>query len=257
MDGHDPRAEVARAFRELWRCMQLLVEAQPSRSILPGGFVIPRLFHWHPPVWPVNRRSDLPSPLTTPIILTRPVVSWRQLEIIFQPARLTPLALHIAEILRRLARSCSEMPDNPGLGGLAGGNGRSAIYRVLGRLEAAGVITIEKEPNRRRVLVHDIGCRTDWGPARPGHAPFTRRARGTSAPPKKEVIRLGAAPRVWDPDDELAADVCQYIVSLGRHLTKDPTMCGAPVLRGKSWCAGHHALLTKPGRPLTERFITQ
>jgi hypothetical protein len=70
-----------------------------------------------------------------------------------------------------------EVYGNPTLADMTGGHGRNTMLRILSRLERANHIQLEKEPTRRRALVLDILRWTDWGPSRPGHAPYSRRTR--------------------------------------------------------------------------------
>lgn len=233
-----------------------LVQDRPASSPqrLPR---FPRLFHFLPPAWPVQRRPIRPA--RTPPVLTSPVIlSWRQQLLTFVVVPLSPLSLQVEQLLRRLARAGHALPDNPTMAEMTGGHGRNTMLRILARLERAGHIKIEKEPARRRVMVLDMMRWTGWGPSRPGHAPYSSRSReeyramaAREIPTPPIIIRLGRPDRIAFDDDYGLVETCQHIVADSPYRGAPPLFCNAPVLRGKSWCAGHHADLTRGGtRPV-------
>lgn len=213
----------------------------------------PRLFHFLPPAWPVQRRPGRPA--RTPPALTSPIIlSWRQQLLTFVSVPLSPLSLQVEQLLRRLARAGHALPDNPTMAEMTGGHGRNTMLRILARLERAGHIKIDKEPNRRRVLVLDMMRWTDWGPSRPGHAPYSSCSReeyramaARDIPTRPAVIRLGRPERIAYDDDFGLVETCQHIIADAPYRGALPVFCNAPVQRGKSWCAGHHAHLTRGG----------
>ena len=83
---------------------------------------------------------------------------------------ITPLMQRVERTLARHASAYSPMPNNPILGELAGGHGRSSAYRALRRLEKLGRIRVERKHGSRRVTVVATGQTTDWGNARKGHS---------------------------------------------------------------------------------------
>ena len=168
---------------------------------------------------------------------------------------ITPLMEAVEKIVIRVARAAHEMPNNPALGELAGGKGRNVVSRALQRLDRAGRLTIELANGKRRVVLAD-GAATGWGAFAIGvHKPYSKTPKGAApdAKPKRPDYKpVEAVPfryriepqRLAEFDD---ADTCQWpLWSDGAKaegvsdLDKLPTLfCGAPVKRGKSYCADH------------------
>ncbi len=153
---------------------------------------------------------------------------------------MTPLTDSVFSVLTRLARVGESCPSNAALGTLAGGYGRSTIQRALKRLVILGAITIEIVAKERRIGVLGIGT-TPWGAWRPNRPPPPR-----TRPRATPVVTLGAiglstAPirLVAPPPRQLdlsAPDECQWLDEQGTRWH----ICGAPVLRGRSWCDTHY-----------------
>lgn len=183
----------------------------------------------------------------------RSIGAYSQASFNFPAARISPLMQEVERIMRRLAAAGSEMPDNPTLGELASRRPRSSVLKALQKLERAGHILVERDKSLRRVLVVATGQRTGWGQYRRGHAPYSANPhlRGRPKVAPAPIIRLGRPPPIIEKWD--AIDVCQFIADDERSLGREPTVCGRAVLRGKSWCGEHHALLTRGGKPTSKK----
>lgn len=166
-----------------------------------------------------------------------------------RPKRLIwPLMQRIATILRRHAGNGSEMPNNPMLGRLLGLQHYSSAYRALKRMHAVGMLVLEIESHRRRVIFPD-GRATCWGITRPGHAPFSANPRGTTPKPKpirppRRNAYLPPPPVPYGPVIIVAAECCQWPAWSDDSRPTD-AVCGQPtVSRRISWCMEHHARAT-------------
>lgn len=245
--------------------MQLTASNRSLSVRSPGRPPVhPRLYHVFPPYWPVRKRQSRRIPAGQ-IYTPRQLFIPGQLAIIFPLQRRTPLTERVLSVIYRIARTGGGMPDNPSLGEMAGGHGRHVVYRVLTRLERAGLIYIEKEALRRRIYVVELDRWTGWGISRPGHAPF-------SATPRSIWLgrRAGMAPLEVEPEEQTSqfprlpslhdieiprVGTCQMIIEDAQSLGGEPKFCGLPVLRGKSWCPQHHAELTRPFRVCPEQCM--
>lgn len=194
----------------------------------------------------------------------------------------SPDARLIEHILRRLARCGQSMPNNPILGEMAGGRHRQSIVKALERLRRAGIIRIDVDRALalRRVTFPDDGTTTDWGDARPGHAPFSSRPRGSPSQPRprsaeSRPMAVRSAPDLPPSAGQSAgavtptptatpapaiaavfigpAPVCQWP---GWADGEQPSgrYCGQPSQPGRSWCTEHTYLAH--GRPLGPRHTS-
>lgn len=183
----------------------------------------------------------------------------------------------VARIVTRLASSKQPMPNNPILGDLADGRGRSSVLRALRRLVVANIITIERQGSERRCTVVASGHTTDWGEARPGHSPYLHRRPGDPAPekPARRERRpqsrplLQTLPGVGAPLPVSAADrasvaiaracLCQFPLwddgaRVGFYVA--PRFCSEPVstVQGRSYC-DFHDLVCYRARPAGRKML--
>jgi hypothetical protein len=158
----------------------------------------------------------------------------------------------LLQVLRQLARSSAEVPENPDLARRIGVL-RQTAARGVRQLEQGGLFVMEVRANSRRIVFPD-GTATDWGTFRKGHAPGTpRRSAPASEPPPAAMRSLPAPPRPAAAPLDLrrAAETCQF--PTWPHDAPPPRqnperhICGAPTVPGESWCAAHLAIVS-PGR---------
>lgn len=188
---------------------------------------------------------------------------------------ITATMAEVERIVTRLANACGEMPNNPILGELAGGRGRSSVLRALRRLEIAGIIRVEHNGNRRRVVVHALAKATAWGEARPGHSPYMHRAHGDTGPsrrpakvrapesrplpaqlPEPEVLKslrvLAVVPDVMTRDIICEPETCGFPLwgdgERPSRTIRAGMYCTAPVGPFGGLCAEHAALCYVPRR---------
>ncbi len=156
----------------------------------------------------------------------------------------------VLRLVTRLAGMSAEMPNNPSLGKLVGGRGRSCVLRALRRLEIACLVVVEHKGSRRRVIIMGTGKSTAWGEARPGHSPYLHRKRGEPAVAAEKAPRrantrplapqLPAGVRYAPPIVHSAADVCQWPMwKDGERPGAEPLFCGDACTGGTSFCVGH------------------
>ncbi len=153
----------------------------------------------------------------------------------------------VERIVTRLAHAHDTMPNNPILGELTGGRGRSAVLRALRRLETAQLILVERLGNRRRVHVIATGRVTDWGEARPGHSPYIHRPPGDTSPkvrvrkPRRPESRPMAA--ALPPKPILHALTLSLVSEEPRRRHREPEPCNFPL-----WGDGERpGRVTRPG----------
>lgn len=179
-------------------------------------------------------------------------------------AKLTTSMRDVLRVVTRLAGTGAAMPNNPILGDLAAGRGRSSVLRALRRLVRAKVITIERRGSKRRITIIETGKQTGWGDARPGHSPYIHRRPGEAA--VKLVPVRGPASRplpvqvAYQPPpavDPAAAQVrilaADFAASCQMPLWADgvspgssPRFCGLPSDGKHSFCIEHVALCFRP-----------
>lgn len=165
----------------------------------------------------------------------------------------------VSKIVARLASAKHPMPNNPILGNLAGGKSRSSALRALRRLVAANIITIERQGSHRRCTFIATGHVTDWGEARPGHAPYLHRRPGEPKLFFAKVRRPSsrslptALPGSGAPPAVTAADRCGVVLGPARtcqyplwadgqrvRLSCEPAVCAKPSRSASSYCDFHH-----------------
>lgn len=174
----------------------------------------------------------------------------------------------VARVVTRIANAADSMPNNPILGELAGGRGRSSVLRALRRLHKACVIRLETSGSRRRVHILATGAVTAWGEARPGHSPYARRPYGTPAAETRPRRARTETSRPLPPQlppisgvavvlvivDELAdlpkvkeLQTCQFPKWEDAERPRGKALfCGAPAMNRSDFCPACHALCYKP-----------
>ena len=179
---------------------------------------------------------------------------------------ITPSMQRVFDVVNRKASFSHPMPNNPILGELAGGHGRSTVLRALNRLSKAGIIKIERRERRRRVVIIATGQSTDWGEARLGHSPHihrhlgeplravrTARARAPSSRalkaqftpiPEPSMPEGAQFPQLWL---EIAAlPSCQFPEWRdGERPGKSPLFCNKSRSRTASYCLDHLGLCNR------------
>ena len=161
-----------------------------------------------------------------------------------QAAGVTPLMAQLERTLHRIAANGGELPNNPRLGERLG-HRRQPIQRALNRLRRNGRIQIERRGNQRRITVLSAGVRTDWGEARPGHAPYSSTPRGTSTTSvataeQVDVVEAGRPPAPAARSIPTGpTSSCQYPLWADGE-KPNGCYCSAPSVRGRSYCADHY-----------------
>lgn len=153
---------------------------------------------------------------------------------------MSPLLTEIERILRRLAIGKLPMPNNPILGQLAGGRGRSSAARAVDRLISIGRIVIETEEGKHRVVFPD-GQVSGWGISRKGHAPFCSNPKGTAPPPyKRKPNSMPMPPQVPKSSPIVvgpSSTCCWPLWGYGEK--PNHKYCELPSVKGFSWCLTH------------------
>lgn len=189
--------------------------------------------------------------------------SWRRLQtalpLTLPPKTVTPLMQKVMEIVRRTAFARLPMPTNIELGEMLG-RCRQSIAKAFDRLVALGRLRVDTRQGHRRVYVVSKRCITGWGEHRLGHAPFSKRPKGSEPPPAESLPppRYGRAegfgflgiPQLQDysyrrivmaPEPSCSpARECQFIVNTDTYSVQ---FCKAPSAAGKSWCAHHYGIV--------------
>ena len=158
----------------------------------------------------------------------------------------------LLQVLHQLARSGGEVPGNPDLAERIGVL-RQTVARGVRQLEAGRYFIMEVENTFRRFVFPD-GAMSGWGAFRKGHAPGPpRRTRSLPPPdaPSPPILLRGPPPPPIERLDLRAPDSCQFQTWSDEagppRGGAEPHTCGAPALRGESWCLVHLAVVS-PGR---------
>jgi hypothetical protein len=151
------------------------------------------------------------------------------------------------------------MPTNIELGAMLG-RCRQSVAKAFDRLVALGRLRVDAKHGYRRVYVVGKNWITAWGEHRLGHAPFSRRPKG-SVPDAAELTppqRLGrgdgfgflGVPQLQDysyrrivtaPEPTIGpARECQFISGEDSY---SPDFCKIKALPGKSWCSFHYEVV--------------
>ncbi|MGI4792676.1 MAG: GcrA family cell cycle regulator [Janthinobacterium lividum] len=178
-------------------------------------------------------------------------------------AVITPSMQEVLRFVTRLANMSAEMPNNPELGKLIGGRGRSCVLRALRRLEVAAVLVVEHKGSRRRVTIMGTARSTAWGEARPGHSPYLHRRRGEPAIARQKAPRRAntrpLAPQLppgvhyHPPLVHAAAATCQWPMwGDDERPGRVPLFCGNVCAEDLSFCAAHAGDVYKKRTPSTQ-----
>ena len=163
---------------------------------------------------------------------------------------------NVLRVVTRAANLGGAMPNNPLLGHMAGGHGRSSALRALRRLAVACIVHIEVQGSYRRVLIVQTNRWTDWGDAPPrtrplppppprrsrtGDLPETRAPESRPLPAARDSTRTAVGPIA-------PATTCQYpLWADGERPGESPLFCGDPSTY-RSLCGTHAELCYVPGK---------
>lgn len=168
----------------------------------------------------------------------------------------TPSMQEVLRIVTRIAVAGEPMPNNPTLGEICGGRGRSSALRALRRLQFCGYLSIERRDSKRRVVIVSTSQATGWGDARPGHSPYLHRRPGEPWAPRPRAARRPESrplrPQVSAPPPpspralaaaHAPANSCQMPTwADGQRPGAAQAFCGEPSIEHSSFCRSHHEL---------------